>query len=218
MVLNTVRTGARCVLSAFLGTALFLVSVSAAMAQEGEGEPPIPEESLEIDDERSGSDTSPDARLEFGTISAASTAQLVLLLERAGSFCSRLEDDRYQTDCLADQMQQIADKIALSGGYGAAGHVIRDTARELRQLAEANAAADARPARLREVAGPQRSSRSITPVAAPRKDAVEARAAEILEEGRTRLLRSGEQSERRKVAYNAIAATFETNKILLRSA
>ncbi|WP_102109277.1 hypothetical protein [Oceaniglobus roseus] len=158
------------------------------------------------------------AGVSFNRITNLATEQIVFLVQSIGAFCSKLPDRRYEVDCLADQYEQVASTMARNGEYAGARQAIEQTSKRLRGLAAANRAADAQPAQLAGTKTAHASSRPIVPIDRARTKAARVRAAQIVEEGQTLLLRSAERSERRKVAYTQIAEALESNKVLLRSA
>ena len=153
---------------------------------------------------------------EFG--SSIFLRELLAGLSAAQVFCSKLQDKAFMVDCLADRMDRVARDIPEGTQYDEVRAVLRQTSRELSQLAVAHKD----PARNRaRVAVPnaagQRSSRALVPVTSQMQTQVNAAAAAILEEAATVLLRSAEAAPQRSGQYTQIAKALASNKLLLRS-
>lgn len=152
-------------------------------------------------------------------INAATTAKIGVALAGARVFCSAQSAAAYRVDCLADQLEQVAKRMPDTGDYADAKEIIQQASRSLAGVAKRNRSSEKRPAEMRSGgAAPASSSRPLIPVAPNRDAAAAAEATAILNETETLLLRSGESSARRKVAYQDIAQALGSNKILLRSA
>ncbi|MEX5729134.1 hypothetical protein Ga0609869_002487 [Rhodovulum iodosum] len=149
------------------------------------------------------------------TATVQTTDRIVREISAARDFCGRLAQKEYVIDCLADQLATVADNIPLRGDYREARRTIDAAARDLRALARGNADPALPRARLRTPT--LRSSRAITPVRSDALSALNDRAAGILQEAETTLLRSAENSERRMVHYQRIADAVGSTKVLLRS-
>jgi len=148
------------------------------------------------------------------------TRNAVSTFEEARILCARVPDPAYQIDCLADQLAQLAENLPQTAEFADVRQVVQDTANRLEQVARRNASTTKRPARLRQDTAdePKRSSRPIVPIATERLEAANALATTILREAETVLLRAGERSERRKVAFTQVAlAVGSSSTILLRS-
>ncbi|TCO70515.1 hypothetical protein [Rhodovulum euryhalinum] len=148
------------------------------------------------------------------TATAATTDRIVRQIEAARDFCGRIAQREYTIDCLAAALDRVARDMP-GGDYDAAGRIIGRTARDLRRLAEANA--DPALPRGRVRVGDTLSPRALTPV---RRDALGPlgdRAAALLQEAETELLRAVEGSARRMIHYQRIAAAVGSAKVLMRS-
>ena len=159
------------------------------------------------------------ARVAGQRIDRATTRAIVQSIEGAAGFCSGM-DSAYQVDCLADQLSILAENMAPSGEYAPAREAIAEAAAELEALARANASRSIprRPAVSARNPETRRSSRPIVPVEPAVQEAVAQEAVAIVEELQTELLRSSENSDRRRLPYQQISAALESNKVLLRSA
>lgn len=139
----------------------------------------------------------------------------------SGSYalCARIRPKVYLVDCVGEQLEVISAAMPSQGDYGAAKKILSDTSGKLRNLARANA--DPAKPRVRtrgRVKGKQITTRPLTPVRADKVKAVNRQAAKILGEAETKLLRAGEASDRRLIAYAQMAKAVGSNKTLLRSA
>ena len=151
-------------------------------------------------------------------VSRATTRAIVQSVEGAAAFCAGM-DTAYRVDCLADQLAILARTMAPAGDYAPARAAIAEAAGKMETLARANASRSIPRRPAQSARSPARkSSRPIVPVEPARQAAVAQEAVAIVEELQTELLRSSENSDRRKLPYQQISAALESNKVLLRSA
>lgn len=146
-------------------------------------------------------------------ISPEETDQIVADLSSGTAFCQALGDPSLNVDCLSDQFAAAAQAMPAKGGYSAARKALLDAAARLHALAAANAAPGKAAAKVGS--GNRRSSRPLTAVADPA--ALAARAVAIVRDTRLVLLRSSSGSDRRRIAYEQVAAVVNSTKVLLRS-
>lgn len=141
--------------------------------------------------------------------------------EGAQRLCGNVPDPAYTVDCVADYFDWLADRLPQTSDFREAESIIRDAASQLNRVARDNASPTKRPAVLRlgnSNAPSRRTSRVVIPVAPERQAAARAAAVDIVKEAETRLLRSAEGSNRRRVAFTSIAAAVgNSSLILLRS-
>ncbi|MDT8854612.1 hypothetical protein RNZ50_06120 [Paracoccaceae bacterium Fryx2] len=149
------------------------------------------------------------------TISADATQRLVSRVADASRFCRLLPESAYAVDCLSEQLESIVRDMPTTGEYADARTALATAARDLRALAERNADPALPTARLR--VGGQVSSRPLTPIRPEARASANQQAIAILEEAETVLLRSAENSARRRGHYDRVALAVGSNKLLLRS-
>lgn len=147
------------------------------------------------------------------------TFLIVKELGNATSFCGSL-DDAYSVDCLANQYEQIAKTLPNRGDYVPIKKQLISAAEELAALARENqdpVLPVIRP-KSKSKSPKGKTTRALVPVRKARIAAVKKAAVKVLEETQTILLRSAENSRRRKISYTKISAAIGSNKVLLRSA
>ena len=148
-------------------------------------------------------------------VSTINTDNLVNQLQRGQQFCEGLAQGEYVIDCMGDSLQKAADGLPEGGDYAAVRAALEDASAKLAELARQNASTSLTRGLVQ--ANGQQSSRRFTPVATEALAALNAQASAIIDEAQTILLRSAQNSERRRVHYQRIAEAVGSNKILLRS-
>ena len=135
-------------------------------------------------------------------------------------FCNGLMDERYKPDCIAERLLAVARAMPRTGEYAEAREILTDAAQEIRALVRANVAPDAPPVSraVGKLGDVNVRTRPLLPVKRESLRQVNQRAANILQEAETKLLRAAEASDRRLIAYAQIAQAVGSNKRLLRSA
>ena len=124
----------------------------------------------------------------------------------------------YAIDCLSDRLQSVADGLSSTGEYSEVRAALLDAARKLHTIAIQNASTVLTQTVARSTRGPNRtSSRPLTAVSAASLLVANAEARAILAETQVVLLRSGSQSERRRVAFQEVGRVVGTTATLLRS-
>lgn len=144
------------------------------------------------------------------------TRDVVVLLNSAVAFCRGLPRKEYTIDCLAYQYRQVAQQLPRGGEYAAARAAIERAATQLEGVVREFAATDLPPAHVTRP-GVGRTARPLSAVDPGRSRAAATRAAAILAEAQTVLLRSSENSARRQLHYQRISAAVGSGTVLLRS-
>jgi hypothetical protein len=145
-----------------------------------------------------------------------STEGIVDALGDAVAFCENLPRKDYTIDCLAYQYRQIARRLPASGDYAAVRAVIERAAGRLEGVVADYPSTTLPPARVSR-AGVGRTARPLRPVDSARRKEAAAKAIAIVEETRTVLLRSAENSAQRQLHYQRISAAVGSGTVLLRS-
>jgi hypothetical protein len=147
--------------------------------------------------------------------SAAAAAGVAILiakkLQEVADQCKALGRPEYQIDCLGDGFAAVSQDMPADAEFGDARAAIAEASRSLNALAEENKATDLPPIERPNVAG------QIVPVAVDRLAASRERAARIVEETQTVLLRSSETDPAHVEPYQRIVAALDSSKVLLRS-
>lgn len=153
-----------------------------------------------------------DARVARAATVAAAASVIVGRLNSVWRECEAQTRPEYYIDCLSEGYVRASGAIPGDATFTDSRAAILQAAGRLRGLAEANRAPDLPPL------GGGARSRALTPVDPARLAAAQAQARAIIEETETVLLRSGERSADRRVAYRRISQALGTGKQLLRSA
>lgn len=146
------------------------------------------------------------------------TESITDALARAERLCRQIPVG-YKIDCLSVQYAKIARLLPKGGDYGVVRDVLTRASEDLHKIAKDNrdrtedktdfaVQLDGR----RETVG-----KPIHPIRPAAQAAANAAAIRVIQEAQTVLLRSTENSNRRKVHYQRIAMALESNKVLLRS-
>lgn len=150
--------------------------------------------------------------------SAAATAQIVQSIDAAYAFCARSVQQEYLIDCLGSNLADLAAEIPKTGDYAEAAQILEDASKKLRTIARDNRSSTLPKARLKGMVDDvEVTTKRLVPVETSSLSESAALAADVLAETQTLLLRSSENSERRKVPYEQIAMAIGSQKILLRS-
>lgn len=149
----------------------------------------------------------------------AATNIIIARLQGAEDRCGRLPG-AYLIDCLAGEVQDLADKLPRQGDYAEAQQILDRVAGELDQIARSNR--DRRQPRLTvraQRAGERGVSQSqpIEAVRADRLERAEAQATQAIQRAQVTLLRSVASGDPRQVHYQRIASAFDDAAVLLRS-
>lgn len=125
-------------------------------------------------------------------------------------------DPRYRIDCLRKGLIEVAQRIPESGDYAPARAIIAEAAAKLGEVQRKHADPAAEE---KKSSGNARIAANRTYKAVKREELAEAmaEATKIIEEAETKLLRAGENSEKRAAHYQQIATAIGSTKVLLRS-
>lgn len=163
----------------------------------------------------SGPFFAPPALTESGKSGVSAEAQRVTeALNLARDFCAGLKDKAYAIDCLAAEMEALADSMSSNGELAPVKAALQDGARKLSGIVDRNQSAS----KPRAVAkSPSRSSpRPIRAVEDAKLDLAATEAIGVIEETGTILLRSSETSAE-AASFVAISTAVTSNTVLLRS-
>ncbi len=124
-----------------------------------------------------------------------------------------------EISCIADRYRTLARQLPASGDYAPVREVLEAGAAQLDRIARANAAPN--PPRRYMVnrpglAAPVQTA-PLVAIAPARLRSAESAARDVIDQMETVLLRSAENSRRRAVHFQDIAAAIDSNKVLLRS-
>lgn len=165
-----------------------------------------------------GATSASSATVDLDTASPAATQQITQSIEATYAFCASSVQQEYLIDCLGSNLAELAAEIPKTGDYAEAAQILNDASKKLRSIARDNRSASLPKARLRGVVNDvEITTKRLVPVETSALSASAALAADVLVETQTLLLRSAENSERRKVPYEEIALAVGTQTILLRS-
>ena len=159
-----------------------------------------------------GAPTGPAPGLEV--ISTETTRQIIDEVNAGVAFCKQLVGQEYMVDCLSDRLQSVADGLSAVGEYSEVRAALEDAAQKLHALALANSGT--LPQAVHRSAG-RSSSRPLTAVSDAALASVNGQASAIINSTELVLLRSSENSERRRVAFEQISQVVDSTKVLLRS-
>lgn len=156
----------------------------------------------------------------LSSLSTAGTGNLREQIVTAAEMCGWFPVE-VRIDCVADRLREIARSIPSTGEYAPVREAFEEAAAELREISGRYAAAGA-PAQLYQApspvdGAPVRTSRLTSVEPALQTQALQ-EALQVVEELETTLLRSAENSRKRQVHFQEIAASVGSTKVLLRSA
>lgn len=142
------------------------------------------------------------------------TQSVVLTTNDVERLCSSLGAE-YRIDCLADGLKAAAGTLPSNGEYKAARASMKKASSDLRKIARKyrdKSKKDVSTGRTTRWRGTKASAVKIEKLAVANR---EARA--VIQEAETRILRSGENSGKRRVHYQKIARAVGSTKRILRS-
>ncbi|MGB8621563.1 MAG: hypothetical protein WCD16_01980 [Paracoccaceae bacterium] len=176
------------------------------LAQEGS-----PTQSYEIDDGKT-------AQTPDKTVSDRTTGEIVAQLEGVKGFCENVAPE-YRVDCLSERLKNVARTLPTQGDYDTVRRALNVASLKLNRLSRQNRSKDLprAPARVTEGGTTTSTARDLTPVSTDAVERTNQAASAILQEAETKLLRSSENSTRRKIQFQRIADAIGSNKVLLRS-
>ncbi len=127
-------------------------------------------------------------------------------------------DPVYRIDCLRQSIQLTASRLPNTGEYAQARQILRKAASRLGKIVSENADPEQPLLDATPTANPYfHNSRHYTAVKRKNLNSAMRQARAVVEEARTELLRSSENSERRYAHYQEIATAIGSTKVLLRS-
>ncbi len=157
------------------------------------------------------------ANVSFNSLSDSATDEIVEALRGSAQLCGKVVKE-YMVDCMSDRLARIAAGLPTGGEYREAKQALEDTAIKLHLLAKANASLALPKIRVQANTDDQgKRPRILTPVRPETLESVKVQATAIIAEAETVLLRSAENSKKRKVHYERIARAVGSNKIILRT-
>jgi hypothetical protein len=170
-----------------------------------------PDDRKSAEDERKMSPKAKRAAAQSAAAAAGVAVVIAKKLQEVADQCKALGRPAYEIDSLGDGKAAVSQDIPDDADFGAARAAVAQAARSLNALAEENRATDLPPIERPNVAG------QIVPVAVDRLAASRERAARIVEETQTVLLRSSETDPAHVEPYQRIVAALDSSKVLLRS-
>ncbi len=196
-----------------------LVHRVQSTGEEGDGEGFGGFEGESIESEMDyGDDSESDQR--FKAVGTDTSARgIVNQLKESEGFC-RLLDSPTKIDCFADSLASIARSLADEGDSGVVKKALNDAVRKLDAIVTANAEPGAPLVKPRVETNrriKKTSSRPLRKIAPAKQAQANAQARAVVDELSTVLLRSAENSSKRKAYYARIADAVDSNKVLLRS-
>lgn len=151
-------------------------------------------------------------------LSDAAAQRISERFAQASTFCASLPQKEYIVDCFAYEYWEIAGELSDDGAEGEVKQVIETAARKLDTVVRRNRTTALPPARARRGgSAPKVTNRPLQPVAPAALPQAAAQAADVIQEAQTVLLRSSENSDRRRAQFQKAVASMETGTILLRS-
>ena len=146
------------------------------------------------------------------------TAALAEKIRGIAGFCSFFPRT-VEISCLADRYRSLAQELPRTGDYAPVRQVLEYGADRLDRIAAENGS-NAPPKRF-QVNPPGFAAPVVTAplveIPQSRQRAADAAARDVIDQMETVLLRSAENSRRRAVHFQEIAAAIDSNKVLLRS-
>lgn len=151
------------------------------------------------------------------TADPATTTAIVNAINEANAFCSSVSQPEYVVDCFAYQYEEIAKSLPTTGDYAEVRQNLADTAQKLEAVAQRSRSVAKPAARLSGGPSGVTTKRAIIPVETAALPQAREEAAQIIGEAATILLRSTENSDRRRAEFQRIAEAMQSGTILLRS-
>jgi len=154
-----------------------------------------------------------------GTTVPTVTVDIVTEINAIRAFCESFPWE-VQIDCLSDRFRALADQIPNDPDFRPMKRALLEASRDLQQVSrEFRAATPPRP-----YVAPSPVSRKpirtkpLQPISPDKRAQATAKADAVIGQLQTKLLRSAENSRRRALAYQEVAAALNSTKVLLRSA
>ena len=149
-------------------------------------------------------------------LNPATSRRIAWAINDATRFCEAVRQKEYVVDCLGYQYWQLQRQLPTEGDYAEVRVALRKAAEDLEDLADRNRSREKRPARLSQ-GGDKRTTRAIVPVPTETVSDLADAGATIIEEAQTVLLRSSQNSDRRRQQFQRISQALDSGAILLRS-
>ncbi len=158
------------------------------------------------------------AKLIFGDIPVRSAAIVLKKIADTENFC-RLLDSPYRIDCMADRYAFLARTLPRENGGGEAAKAFKDASVKLKAIVADSLDENAEKImpRVRTNGLNVGAGRKLKAVRSDALASANRRAEAVIEELSTTLLRSSENSDKRKRYYTLMAEAVDSNKVLLRS-
>lgn len=156
--------------------------------------------------------------VQYGAADAV-TARVVEEIALAQDYCSWIPEEEYVIDCLADQLDAVADLLPQDdAAYAQSRAALEQASRSLAAIVDQNASRSQAPAvfEFNDPQSPRRSSRPLRAVDTAALPAARDAAIGVIEETGTILLRSAAQSDN-AAHFQQVAAAIASNTLLLRS-
>ena len=155
-------------------------------------------------------------RLEI-LLTAATTRRIVLDLASVRKECAGY-DEVYRIDCLRQGIDMVAASLPDNSEYQDAKRILKRASSRLGRIVSTYQDRSAPKLQVPANANPRfKKARKYTAIKREAVPQAMAKAADIVNEATTELLRSGENSERRYVHYQDISVAVDSTKTLLRS-
>lgn len=147
------------------------------------------------------------------------TAIYTRQIERENERCARLPSE-FRVSCIRDRLGEVSKAMPRSGEYAPMRVVLESTVAKLGAITRSNArpASSARRFRFGERSGTVAMTGALLPLRPAAIPNAHSRAIAALGEARTMLLRSGENSRKRKIHFRSVAQALDSGKLLLRAA
>jgi hypothetical protein len=154
----------------------------------------------------------------LGDVSVREASIVLRKIDDTTNFCRALEAN-YRIDCMAERYEFLARTLPKIEGGEVASDAFRNAAKKLRAIVAESEDTDAKRImpRIRSKNLRVGSGRKLKAVKASSLRSANRKAEAVVEELSTVLLRSSENSDRRKAYFGLIAEAVDSNKLLLRS-
>lgn len=157
----------------------------------------------------------------FATQANESNSRKIVNLLIDGEELCKLLDAAVKLDCMADSLANVARSLSSEGDEGNVKRAINDAVEKLDQIVAQNVEPSSnlvQPRVKSNRTNKKTSSRPLRKIAPAKLATANAQATAVIDELSTVLLRSAENSTKRKSYYAKIAQAVDSNKVLLRSA
>jgi hypothetical protein len=193
--------------------------MSALDNAQASGHGPSPDGSGEISQDAQPRDISTNSgSVSLRDVSTPATNAITSRMSAAGALCEKLES-AYYVDCLGERLASLSEELSTQGDYRKARKIIAVASARLRNLAALNRDSLKQRIRVRTPGSATgKRTKRITPIKPATAASVKKQAELIIANAQLKLLRSANNSQRRKSHYQQIAAALGSeSKVLLRS-